>query len=118
MRVLVDLHGGDPDDVLAKAEYTEIKERVMFEVGKLFLKCTLVLLTRPQRESGEGRTYAVMWKRYKRRVLLAMSSQAFAQLVSGFHVQKLENRSLTPWYFVRMVLMSYLTTHVSIIFIA
>ena len=68
MRVLVDLHGGDPDDVLAKAEYTEIKERVMFEVGKLFLKCTLVLLTRPQRESGEGRTYAVMWKRYKRRV--------------------------------------------------
>ena len=34
-----------------------------------------------QRESGEGRTYAVMWKRYKKRVLLAMSSQAFAQLV-------------------------------------
>ena len=47
-----------------------------------------------------------------------MSSQAFAQLVSGFHVQKLENRSLTPWYFVRMVLMSYLTTHVSIILVA
>lgn len=32
MRVLVDLHGGDPDDVLAKAEFTEIKERVMFDV--------------------------------------------------------------------------------------
>lgn len=34
-----------------------------------------------QRENGEGRTYGVMWKKYKRRVLLAMSSQAFAQLV-------------------------------------
>lgn len=34
----MDLHGGDPDDVLAKAEYTEIKERVMFEVrGTVFI---------------------------------------------------------------------------------
>lgn len=37
-----------------------------------------------QRELGEGRSYAVMWRKYKRRVLLAMSSQAFAQLVSHF----------------------------------
>jgi hypothetical protein len=65
MRVLADLHGGDPEDMVAKAEFQEIKDRVMFE-----------------RESGEARSYAVMWKRYKRRVLLAMSSQAFAQLVS------------------------------------
>jgi hypothetical protein len=35
----------------------------------------------PQRSSGEARSYAVMWRKYKRRVLLAMSSQAFAQLV-------------------------------------
>jgi len=35
-----------------------------------------------QRASGEARTYAAMWSKYKRRVLLAMSSQAFAQLVS------------------------------------
>lgn len=35
-----------------------------------------------QRNSGEARTYAMMWRKYKRRVLLAMSSQAFAQLVS------------------------------------
>jgi hypothetical protein len=35
-----------------------------------------------QREFGEGRSYAVMWRKYKRRVLLAMSSLAFAQLVS------------------------------------
>ncbi|KAI1793853.1 general substrate transporter [Ganoderma leucocontextum] len=64
MRVIADLHGGDPEDLLAKAEFQEIKDRVTFE-----------------RESGEGRTYANMWRRYKRRVLLAMSSQAFAQLV-------------------------------------
>jgi len=38
-----------------------------------------------ERESGEARSYAVMWKRYKRRVLLAMSSQAFAQL-NGINV--------------------------------
>ncbi|CDO73512.1 hypothetical protein BN946_scf185013.g147 [Trametes cinnabarina] len=63
MRVIADLHGGDPEDLIAKAEFQEIKDRVIYE-----------------RESGEGRTYAVMWKRYKKRVLLAMSSQAFAQL--------------------------------------
>ena len=33
-----------------------------------------------QRKSGEGRSYGVMWRRYKQRVVLAMSSQAFAQL--------------------------------------
>lgn len=32
MRVIVDLHGGDPEDVIAKAEFAEIKERVMIEV--------------------------------------------------------------------------------------
>ncbi|KAI0715306.1 general substrate transporter [Earliella scabrosa] len=68
MQVIADLHGGDPDDIVAKAEFQEIKDRVTFE-----------------RESGEGRTYANMWKRYKRRVLLAMSSQAFAQL-NGINV--------------------------------
>ncbi|KAH9846809.1 general substrate transporter [Lenzites betulinus] len=68
MRVIADLHGGDPEDLVAKAEFQEIKDRVIFE-----------------RESGEGRTYAVMWKRYKKRVLLAMSSQAFAQL-NGINV--------------------------------
>ncbi|KAI6162096.1 hypothetical protein EDD17DRAFT_1579918 [Pisolithus thermaeus] len=61
MQVIVDLHGGDPNDILAKAEFQEIKDKVMDE-------------------RGESRSYATMWKRYKRRVLLAMSSQAFAQL--------------------------------------
>ncbi|KAG6329939.1 hypothetical protein ID866_9149 [Astraeus odoratus] len=68
MRVIVDLHGGDPNDVIAQAEFQEIKEKVMYE-----------------RELGEGRSYATMWKKYKRRVLLAMSSQAFAQL-NGINV--------------------------------
>ncbi|KAG6911521.1 hypothetical protein DXG01_011823 [Tephrocybe rancida] len=68
MRVLADLHGGDLDDPTALAEFKEIKEKVHEE-----------------RESGEGRTYMAMWKKYKRRVLLAMSSQAFAQL-NGINV--------------------------------
>lgn len=83
MRVLADLHGGDLDDIIAKAEFQEIKERVMFDVGSLLSACGVCYADdRVKRESGEGRSYTVMWKRYKRRVLLAMSSQAFAQLVS------------------------------------
>ena len=83
MRVLADLHGGDLDDIIAKAEFEEIKERVMFDVGNLLSACGVRFADdRVKRESGEGRSYTVMWKRYKRRVLLAMSSQAFAQLVS------------------------------------
>ncbi|PFH45919.1 hypothetical protein AMATHDRAFT_70902 [Amanita thiersii Skay4041] len=68
MKVIVDLHGGDPNDPTAIAEFQEIKDRVISE-----------------RESGEARTYAAMWRRYKQRVLLAMSSQAFAQL-NGINV--------------------------------
>ncbi len=81
MQVIADLHGGDPEDVVAKAEFQEIKDRVTFEVPLSASRCETQLLNNVQRESGEGRTYANMWKRYKRRVLLAMSSQAFAQLV-------------------------------------
>jgi hypothetical protein len=68
MRILVDLHGGDPENSTAIAEFQEIKDRVMEE-----------------RASGVARSYYEMWKRYKRRVLLAMSSQAFAQL-NGINV--------------------------------
>ena len=81
-RVIVDLHGGDPEDLVAKAEFHEIKQRVISEVILLFssLRPSRVLIYL-QRESGEARTYGAMWRRYKRRILLAMSSQAFAQLV-------------------------------------
>ncbi|KAF8213160.1 hypothetical protein K438DRAFT_1956578 [Mycena galopus ATCC 62051] len=65
---LADLHGGDPENEVAIAEFEEIKEKVQEE-----------------RNSGEARSYTVMWRRYKRRVLLAMSSQAFAQL-NGINV--------------------------------
>ncbi|KAE9403242.1 general substrate transporter [Gymnopus androsaceus JB14] len=68
LRVIADLHGGDLDNPVAKTEYREIKDKVSLE-----------------RESGEGRSYAMMWRKYKRRVLLAMSSQAFAQL-NGINV--------------------------------
>lgn len=33
MRVIVDLHGGDPNHILAQAEFREIKEKVVSEVG-------------------------------------------------------------------------------------
>jgi hypothetical protein len=32
LRVIVDLHGGDEQNEMARAEYTEIKDKVMFEV--------------------------------------------------------------------------------------
>ncbi|KAF9462127.1 general substrate transporter [Collybia nuda] len=68
MRVIADLHGGDIHDPSAIDEFQEIKKTV-----------------REERESGEGRSYRIMWRKYKRRVLLAMSSQAFAQL-NGINV--------------------------------
>lgn len=33
MRVIVDLHGGDPNNILAQAEFQEIKEKVVSEVS-------------------------------------------------------------------------------------
>ncbi|KAF7320085.1 MFS domain-containing protein [Mycena kentingensis (nom. inval.)] len=68
MAVIADLHGGDPENIVAIAEFEGIKDKVQEE-----------------RAFGEERSYAMMWKRYKRRVLLAMSSQAFAQL-NGINV--------------------------------
>jgi len=68
MRVIADLHGGDLDDPIAIAEFQEIKGKV-----------------HEDRESGEDRSYRMMWRKYTRRVLLAMSSQAFAQL-NGINV--------------------------------
>ncbi|SCV74738.1 BQ2448_7767 [Microbotryum intermedium] len=68
MKVLADLHGdGDPDDERAKDEFREIKESVLTE-----------------RTIGD-RSYISMWKRYKSRVLIAMSAQMFAQL-NGINV--------------------------------
>lgn len=35
MRVIADLHGGDLDDPVAKAEFQEIKDKVITEVRKI-----------------------------------------------------------------------------------
>ena len=42
MRVIADLHGGDPEDIVAKAEFQEIKDRVIFEVRETSLRLCLV----------------------------------------------------------------------------
>jgi hypothetical protein len=34
MRVIADLHGGDLDDPVAKAEFHEIKDKVLMEVSR------------------------------------------------------------------------------------
>lgn len=68
MQVIANLHGGG--DILhpaSRQEFKEIKESVFLE-----------------RMDGK-RTYKQMWKKYKKRVLIAMSSQMFAQL-NGINV--------------------------------
>ena len=40
LRVIVDLHGGDPEDLVAKAEFNEIKQRVLSEVILFFNETT------------------------------------------------------------------------------
>ncbi|POW20559.1 hypothetical protein PSHT_03400 [Puccinia striiformis] len=67
MRVLVDLNGGDPRNIKARQEYIEIKEAVLDD------------------RIAPDRSYLAMWTRYRGRVLLAMSAQAFAQL-NGINV--------------------------------
>ena len=66
-KVISDLHGGDPDDIKAIAEFDEIKD--MVEKDRMV----------------PDRSYLAMWRRYRQRVLIAMSSQAFAQL-NGINV--------------------------------
>ncbi|SAM59195.1 related to sugar transport protein [Ustilago bromivora] len=64
MRVLADLHGaGDPNEPRAKLEFREIKENVLY-----------------LRKQGDN-SYKRMFTQYRYRTLIAMSSQAFAQLV-------------------------------------
>ncbi|ANB11610.1 glucose-inactivated glycerol proton symporter STL1 [Sugiyamaella lignohabitans] len=68
MVAIADLHGGgDIYNPQARQEFREIKEAVLLH-----------------RMEGE-RSYSDMWRKYKKRVLIAMSSQAFAQL-NGINV--------------------------------
>lgn len=84
LQVIADLHGGDSDDPIAMAVYQEIKDKVreVVCISHVSKSTTFLFILFHQRESGEGRSYRQMWKKYKRRVLLAMSSLAFAQLAS------------------------------------
>jgi hypothetical protein len=85
LRVIADLQGGDSDDPNAIAIYQEIRDKVREDVCiyRVLTSTTPFINTFCQRESGEGRSYRQMWYKYKRRVLLAMSSLAFAQLASN-----------------------------------
>lgn len=66
--VLADLHGGgDVHNARAREVFREIKMNVLL-----------------QRAEGE-RSYSDMWSRYKKRLLIAMSAQAFAQM-NGINV--------------------------------
>ncbi|KAK9472097.1 general substrate transporter [Dipodascopsis tothii] len=68
LAVIANLHSdGDMEDARAKQEFHDIKENVIM-----------------MRSEGE-RSYSEMWRRYKNRVLIAMSSLAFAQL-NGINV--------------------------------
>jgi len=68
IRVIANLHGGgDTSNEKARQEFREIKLNI--------------LLTRQEGERG----YSEMWRRYKKRLIIAMSSQAFAQL-NGINV--------------------------------
>lgn len=91
MRILADLHGdGNPEDPKAREEFREIKEGVLADVR--LSVCILEgfgLTSRLQRLAGD-RSYRSMWRRYKYRVIIAMSAQGFAQLVRFSRLQNLE----------------------------
>lgn len=41
MKVIADLHGGDPDNIEALEEFREIKDRVMAEVNFSIIDCRI-----------------------------------------------------------------------------
>lgn len=56
MTVIADLHGGDPEDLVAKAEFQEIKDRVIYEV-RYVLAIQRIVLTLPSvNRAKAGRT--------------------------------------------------------------
>ncbi|EJT48422.1 receptor [Trichosporon asahii var. asahii CBS 2479] len=67
LQVISDFQGRDIDDPKVQAEYNEIREGVIAD-----------------RAVGD-RSYKALWTRYRSRVLIAMSSQLFAQL-NGINV--------------------------------
>lgn len=78
MAVIADFQGAALDDDKVIAEYKEIRDAVIADVSAV--RWWYTLLTYTQRAVGD-RSYKALWRRYRGRVLIAMSSQAFAQLV-------------------------------------
>lgn len=83
LKVLADFQDGNLDDPVTRAHFAEIKESVLLD-----------------RAVGD-RSYKALWKRYKGRVLIAMSSQAFAQMnginvISYYAPLVFERRSSPP----------------------
>lgn len=76
LRVIADLHGGDPSEKRAIEEYKSIKENVFQGVRPRDTRRYLIT-----QRATDVKTYAQMWSKYRYRVLIAMSSQLFAQLV-------------------------------------
>lgn len=76
LAVIAYFQGASLDDEKVLQEYKEIRDAVLADVSAI---CTAVL--KPQRAVGD-RSYKALWRRYKARVMIAMSSQMFAQLVS------------------------------------
>jgi len=63
MKILADFHNGDLDDPITKEEFRIIKEAVIKD------------------RLEPDTSYKALWTRYRSRVLIAMSSQAMAQMV-------------------------------------
>lgn len=89
LTVIADFQGKALDDASVQTEYKEIRDAVLADVRRssnVKLIRSLTLWFFYQRAVGD-RSYTALWRRYKGRVMIAMSSQLFAQLVSQFEVK-------------------------------
>lgn len=77
--MLADLRSdGDTQNEKTQLEYREIKATVHADVRR---QAGNALLSDKRSQRMVPRTYAYMWRRYRYRVLIAMSAQLMAQLV-------------------------------------
>lgn len=80
LAVIADFQGKELDHEDVQLEYKEIRDAVLLDVGPARLS-DKKLEAHTKRAVGD-RSYTALWRRYKARVMIAMSSQMFAQLVS------------------------------------
>lgn len=85
IKVIAALHGLDEDDEKVLEEYKEIQEVVEADVSasadseRSEGEAELTVSRTEQNAIGD-KSYSALWRRYKGRVLIAMSSQMFAQV--------------------------------------